>query len=138
MRRLVDIARECMESIQTLTSALEALTAAQARIGSLEADLSAAQSLLDEQTSALAKYSELHSQVETLTAQLAEAEKASAVSEMRITEALASVSVEPVDLSPAPAQAQPKSKDDLWAEYRSLSLYERNEFYARHKAILRS
>lgn len=127
-----------MDSIQTLTGALEALSAAEKRISGLEVDLSAAQALLEEQVSANAKLGELQALVEVLNGRLAEAEKAAVVNEMRITEALASVSVEPVDVMPASSQAQPKTKDELWAEYRSLSLYERNDFYAKHKAALRS
>lgn len=125
-----------MDSIQTLTGALDALSVAEARILALETDLAAAQSLLDEQTGAAAKLSEMQALVTSLNAQLAEAQKVNASAEMRITEALAAVAVEPVDLSPTPAQAHTKTKDELWAEYHNLSLYERNAFYAKHKAIL--
>jgi cupin superfamily acireductone dioxygenase involved in methionine salvage len=117
-----------MESIATLTEALGALSGARDRIKSLEADLKAAQLLLDEQSASLA------SARADLDAAKAAAAHVQNANEIRINEVLASVGVAPVDVV---QEAKPaKSREELWAEYHALDLHARNEFFAKNKAQL--
>lgn len=132
----VDSAKRSMDEIQTLTQALEALKGESSKVGGLERDLVAANALLDEQAAGIKASAQLiqtlQAQVEDLQAQVA----ASAVSEIKVNEALAAVGVAPVEIPMQGAEAQQRSRDDLWAEYRSLSLYDRPAFFAKHRSSM--
>lgn len=125
-----------MDEIQTLTQALEALKGESSKVGGLERDLVAANALLDEQAQGIKASAQLiqtlQAQVEELQAQVA----AAAVSEIKVNEALAAVGVAPVEIPMQGAEAQQRSRDDLWAEYRSLSLYDRPAFFAKHRSSM--
>lgn len=134
--RLVDSRKKGMDEIQTLTQALEALKGESSKVGGLERDLVAANALLDEQAAGIKASAQLiqtlQAQVEELQAQVA----AAAVSEIKVNEALAAVGVAPVEIPMQGAEAQQRSRDDLWAEYRSLSLYDRPAFFAKHRSSM--
>lgn len=119
-----------MDSIATLTEALSALKESQNRAFSLDADLKAAQALMEEQAVSI---SALKQELEAVKSA---AQHVEAVSELRLNEVLAGVGVAPVDV-PIEANAAPqKTREELWAEYRSLDLYSRNAFYQTHRAQL--
>lgn len=125
-----------MDEIQTLTQALEALKSESSKVGGLERDLVAANALLDEQAAGIKASAHL---IQTLQAQVAELQAqvaASAVSEIKVNEALAAVGVAPVEIPMQGAEAQQRSREDLWAEYRSLSLYDRPAFFAKHRSSM--
>jgi len=111
-----------MDSISTLTAALEALNGERERVKLLEADLKAAQALLEEQSATLEAAKSAAAQIEN-------------VNELRVNEVLASVGVAPVDVQPE-ANDRVKSREDLWAEYHSLDLPSRNAFFKKHKSQL--
>lgn len=121
----------------TLTSALEAVSAANERIVALEADLVAASALIERAAQMEAQLADLVANNSKLSEALQAAEQAARVQEIRVTEAIASVGVAPVSVAPEP-QEKAKSKDELWAQYRSLSVYERNAFYQANREALRS
>lgn len=132
----VDSAKRSMDEIQTLTQALEALKSESSKVGGLERDLVAANALLDEQAQGIKASAHL---IQTLQAQVAELQAqvaAAAVSEIKVNEALAAVGVAPVEIPMQGAEAQQRSRDDLWAEYRSLSLYDRPAFFAKHRSSM--
>ena len=125
-----------MDEIQTLTQALEALKGESSKVGGLERDLVAANALLDEQAAGIKASAQL---IQTLQAQVEELQaqvSAAAVSEIKVNEALAAVGVAPVEIPMQGAEAQQRSRDDLWAEYRSLSLYDRPAFFAKHRSSM--
>jgi hypothetical protein len=113
--------------MNTLTEALEALNAVTARATGLEADLKAAQGLMEEQAAALAAAKQ---EIEAVKAAASHVEQ---VSEIRVNEVLASVGVAPVDI-PLQATPAPKTREELWAEYKSLSMYDRPAFFQKHKS----
>lgn len=130
-----------MDSISTLTAALEALNGERERSKSLEADLRAAQALLEEQSTQFdselkAARALLQEQSATLEAAKAAAQQIENVNELRVNEVLASVGVAPVDVQPEGNQERVKSREDLWAEYHALDLPSRNAFFQKHKAQL--
>lgn len=118
-----------MDSIATLTEALSALKESQNRASSLDADLKAAHALMEEQAVSIAALKQ------ELEAVKSAAQHVEAVSELRVNEVLAGVGVAPVDV-PIEAAAPQKTREELWAEYRSLDLYSRNAFYQTHRAQL--
>jgi hypothetical protein len=126
-----------MDSPMTLTSALEAVSAANERIVALEADLVAASALIERAAQMEAQLADLVANNSKLSEALQAAEQAARVQEIRVTEAIASVGVAPVSVAPEP-QEKAKSKDELWAQYKSLSVYERNAFYQANREALRS
>ena len=121
----------------TLTSALEAVSTANERIVTLEADLVAASALIERAAQMEAQLADLVANNLKLSEALQAAEQAARVQEIRVTEAIASVGVAPVAVAPEP-QEKSKSKDELWAQYKSLSVYERAAFYQSNREILRS
>ncbi len=54
----------------------------------------------------------------------------------KVNEALAAVGVAPVEIPMQGAEAKQRSREDLWAEYRSLSLYDRPAFFAKHRSSM--
>jgi small-conductance mechanosensitive channel len=126
-----------MDSPMTLTSALEAVSTANERIVTLEADLVAASALIERAAQMEAQLADLVANNLKLSEALQAAEQAARVQEIRVTEAIASVGVAPVAVAPEP-QEKSKSKDELWAQYKSLSVYERAAFYQSNREILRS
>ncbi|MEY4388252.1 MAG: hypothetical protein RLY20_3535 [Verrucomicrobiota bacterium] len=132
-----------MESITTLTQALEAVASANAQISALKADVEAAQALMSEQSAQAAhRISQLEEEARQLSEALAtakaETKQVERVQEIQVNEILASVGVAPVDISLDPVSAKAKSKDELWAEYHALPIEARNDFYAKNKQFLKS
>ena len=128
-----------MESPSTLTDALAALSAAQADVAALNA-------LSTEHTALVANFEALKARSAELSAALDLAnannrDLAAALDAMKASEAdasakanaiVANLGVQPVAIQPEAATA-PKSKDELWAHYKTLGFSERNEFYAANK-----
>lgn len=132
-----------MESITTLTQALEAVASANTKIAALQADVEAAQALMSEQAAqASHRITQLEAEARELSDALAQAKaetkQVERVQEIQVNEILASVGVAPVDISLDPVSAKPKSKDELWAEYHALPIEARNAFYSKHKQFLKS
>ena len=128
-----------MESPSTLTDALAALSAAQADVAALNA-------LSVEHTALVASFEALKTRTAELSAALDVAnannrDLAAALDAVKASEAdasakanaiVANLGVQPVAIQPEAATA-PKSKDELWAHYKTLGFSERNEFYAANK-----
>lgn len=131
-----------MEQPHTLADALEALTSARADVAALEA-LSAEHSQL---VTAFAGLTETHNALQaslaasleqnaTLTAAL---EALKAKQETVATKANAVISglgIEPVAIVPETTNSS-KSSTELWAEYNTLPLEARNEFFLKHKEVM--
>ena len=123
----------------TLTDALAALSAAQADVAALNA-------LSAEHTALVATFDALKSRTVELSAalELANANNldlAAALDAMKASEAdasakanaiVANLGVGPVAIQPEELSA-PKTKEQLWAHYKTLGFSERNEFYAANK-----
>ena len=130
-----------MEKPTTLQSALEALDAANARIAMLETDMEASNQLIDQASAFEATIKKLDSEnqelkqkvssLEELNAQISEQAK---LSEFKLNEAIAKAGVPPVNV--VAAKVQEESKDDLWKQFRSLSVYDRPAFWQKNKHIL--
>lgn len=131
-----------MELPNTLSDALSALSKA-------NDDLAAFHSLENEHTALLAQCQQLQATVLQMTSALDQAnannlDLAAAVDKMKAAEAAAAVKANAIvaNLGVAPVEIQPeqsfanKTTSELWAEYNSLPISERNAFYAKHKAAL--
>ena len=131
-----------MEKPQTLSAALEALDNATKHIAKLELDLDSAQSLLNEgsalqsQVSELTeKNKELSNLVSALQSQNSALAEAANLNEIKLNEAIAAAGVPPVAIQSSDAGNAP-SKEDLWAQFRSLSVYDKHAFYQKHRQVL--
>lgn len=130
-----------MDQPDTLASALEALNAARADAQALEilasehaTTLNALNTLTEkhqELSAALAAASMTANDQASLIAKL-EAEKLTASE--RANAIVANVGVDPVAIVPDATQA--KSSEELWAEFNTLPIEDRNSFYAKHRATL--
>jgi hypothetical protein len=131
-----------MDLPSTLTDALAALSAAQA-------DVAALNSLSAEHTSLVANFDVLKNKATELALSLDVAnannsELAKAVDALKAREidasAKANAIVANLGVTPVVIQSEQvtatKSVDELWAEYNSLPIENRNEFFAKHKAVL--
>jgi hypothetical protein len=132
-----------MELPSTLTDALAALSAAQADVAALNA-LSAEHTALVAQFDALkASNVDLAAAVQALSGEKMELAKALDAAKLAESEASAKANTIVANLGVAPVAIQPeqttatKTVSELWAEYNSLPLEARNEFYAQHKAALK-
>jgi len=131
-----------MDLPSNLHDALSALQAARADVAALES-LTAEHALVVEALSAnKAKVSELCEAITKADAdRLALAQELDALKATQSDAAakanviVASLGVEPVAIQSEQATVC-KSANELWAEYNSLSIYERNAFYAKHKNVL--
>ena len=131
-----------MDLPSNLHDALAALQAARADVAALES-LTAEHALVVEALSAnKAKVSELCEAITKADAdRLALAQELDALKATQADAAakaniiVASLGVEPVAIQSEQATVV-KSATELWAEYNSLSIYERNAFYAKHKDTL--
>jgi hypothetical protein len=131
-----------MDLPSNLHDALEALQAARADVAALES-LTAEHALVVEALSAHKKQvSELCEAITKADAdRLALAQELDALKAQHVDAAakanviVASLGVEPVAIQ-SEQMAATKSATELWAEYNSLSIYERNAFYAAHKHVL--
>lgn len=132
----------CMDLPTTLNDALAALSAAQA-------DVAALNSLSAEHTAMVANFDALKNKTVELSAALEVANannlqlaKAVDALKARETDASAKANAIVANLGVVPVAIQSeqitatKSVPELWAEYNSLPLEERNEFFAKHKAVL--
>jgi hypothetical protein len=131
-----------MELPNTLSDALQALTKA-------NDDLAAFHSLENEHTAIVAQVQQLQATVLQMTSALDQAnannvDLAAAVEKMKAAEVAAANKANAIvaNLGVAPVEIQPeqtfatKTTNELWAEYNSLPITERNAFYAKHKAAL--
>lgn len=131
-----------MDQPSNLHDALTALQAARADVAALES-LTAEHALVVEALSAQkAKVSELCEAITRSDAErmalaqkldALETEHADAAAKANVI--VASLGVDPVAIQSEQVAAT-RSSEELWAEYNSLSIYERNAFYAKHKNIL--
>lgn len=132
-----------MDLPTTLTDALAALSAAQA-------DLAALNALTAEHSAVVANFEALKGRNAELSAalDLAQAEKlelAKTLDAVKAAEADAAAKANAIvaNLGVAPVAIQSeqitatKTVTELWAEYNSLPIEARNEFYAQHKAALK-
>jgi uncharacterized protein (DUF3084 family) len=132
-----------MELPTTLTDALAALSAAQADVAALNA-LSAEHTALVAQFDALkASNVDLAAAVQALSSEKMELAKALDAAKLAEAEASAKANTIVANLGVAPVAIQSeqttatKTVVELWAEYNSLPLEARNEFYTQHKAALK-
>ena len=138
---LVDTMRICMEKPTTLQSAIDALEQADSTVAKLEGELTAANALIDSAATAQAKVNELarmNSELEEKISALENTNKTLAgqasLNELKLNEAIAAAGVPPVAVKQQ--EVQEKSQEQLWAEYRALSVYDRPAFWAKNKHIL--
>lgn len=131
-----------MEFPTNLTDALSALEAAHKDLAAFNAlheehtamvdQLAAANALLQKQTNDIAQEratnSKLLSEIEALRLKEVDASA-------RANAIVANLGVAPVEIQPEQGFVV-RSSEDLWKEYNSLPIAERNDFYARHKATL--
>jgi DNA repair exonuclease SbcCD ATPase subunit len=130
-----------MEKPTTLQSAIDALEQADSTIAKLEGELTAANALIDSAATAQAKVNELarmNSELEEKISALENTNKTLAeqasLNELKLNEAIAAAGVPPVAVKQQ--EMQEKSQEQLWAEYRALSVYDRPAFWAKNKHIL--
>lgn len=130
-----------MEKPTTLQAALDALDAANSRIGNLLADIEASDNLLNQATSlqtaldsANAENASQKEMIGSLEQKICSLEEAVKLSEFKLNEAIAKAGVPPVSVLQAPVQEE--SKEDLWKQFRSLSVYDKPAFWSKHKAAL--
>jgi hypothetical protein len=131
-----------MDLPSNLHDALSALQAARADVAALES-LTAEHALVVEALSAnKAKVSELCEAITKADAdRLALAQELDALKAQHVDAAskanviVASLGVEPVAIQSEQVAAT-KSTEELWAEFHSLSLYERNAFYQKNRQAL--
>jgi hypothetical protein len=129
-----------MDLPNTLAEALEALTAARADAQALDTltaehnetvnALMAAQSNL---SAAVVSFEKLTAEHNDLLAKFAAAESEASAKANAI---VANLGVEPVAI--IAAEGAPKTAKELWAEYAALPVEARNQFYTKHRDILRS
>jgi hypothetical protein len=132
-----------MDHPSTLTDALAALSAAQA-------DLAALNALTTEHSAVVANFETLKARSAELSAALDLAnannrDLAAALDAMKASEADAAAKANAIvaNLGVAPVAivseqvTTTKTVSELWAEYNSLPIEARNEFYAQHKAVLK-
>jgi chromosome segregation ATPase len=132
-----------MEKPQTLSAALEALDNATKQIAKLELDLDSAQSLLNESGALQAQVSELSeknkellSALNTLKSENSALAEAAKLNEIKLNEAIAAAGVPPVAIQKANSSSL--SKEDLWAQWKTLSIYEKNAFWQKHGSAMLS
>jgi hypothetical protein len=131
-----------MELPTNLTDALSALEGARK-------DLSAFNALTEEHTAMVNQLNNLNlllqQQTNDLNQERSGKEKLLAeIEALRLREIEASAQANNIvaNLGVAPVEIQPeqgfviRSQEDLWKEYNSLPIQERNDFYAKHKATL--
>lgn len=131
-----------MELPTNLTDALSALEAARK-------DLSAFNALTEEHTAMVNQLNSmgllLQQQTNELNQERSSKEKLVAeIEALRVKEIEASALANNIvaNLGVSPVEIQPeqglviRSQEDLWKEYNSLPIQERNDFYAKHKATL--
>jgi hypothetical protein len=127
-----------MDRPETLASALEALDAARADVAALNA-LAAEHKTVVEALNALTVDNEtLKAAAASATAQVSELtlalEAAQVSAEHKANAIVANLGVPAVPVTPE--AAAPKTSSELWAEYNSLPIEARNEFYAKNREIL--
>jgi predicted RNase H-like nuclease (RuvC/YqgF family) len=131
-----------MEKPTTLQAAIEALDAANERIKLLEADMDASNQLIDQASAFEATIKQLQSENADLLKEVSELEASNSelfekakLNEFKLNEAIARAGVPPVTVV-GQSQAQEESKEDLWKQFRSLSVYDRPAFWQKNKHIL--
>ena len=127
-----------MDRPETLAAALEALDAARADAAALNV-LAAEHSLVVEAVKALTAQNEtLQASAAAQLAHIAELatalEAAQVSAEQKANAIVANLGVPAVPVTPE--AATPKTSSELWAEYNSLPIEARNEFYAKNRATL--
>lgn len=129
-----------MDRPETLASALEALDAARADVAALNALAAEHSSVVEALTALTADHETLKAAAAAHVAQISELtialEAAQANASQQANAIVANLGVPAVPVTPeAPA---PKTSSELWAEYNSLPIEARNEFYAKHRATLKN
>lgn len=129
-----------MDRPETLASALEALDAARADVAALNALAAEHNSVVEALTALTADHETLKAAAAAHVAQISELtlalEAAQANASQQANAIVANLGVPAVPVTPeAPA---PKTSSELWAEYNSLPIEARNEFYAKHRATLKN
>lgn len=129
-----------MEKPQTLQAAVEALDVLEKELSVKEADLVAAQQLIeqgadlqDQVNSLKAKLIDQENLIQSLNQKNAALAEAASLNEMKLNEAIAAAGVPPVAIQQKESIA---SKEQLWAEYKTLSVYDKHAFWQKHKSVL--
>lgn len=127
-----------MDRPDTLASALEALDAARADVAALNALAAEHESVVSALNALTQNHNELQAIHAAQVAQIVELTTALESAKTAATEQanaiVANLGVPPVEVTPE--ASLPKSSSELWAEFNSLPLEARNEFYAKHRATL--
>jgi len=130
-----------MDQPDALASALEALSAARADAQALEILAAEHATTLNALNALTDKHQELATSL--AAASMAAADQAAVIAKLesekltaseRANAIVASVGVDPVAIVADATQA--KSAAELWAEFNTLPLEDRNSFYAKHRATL--
>jgi len=128
-----------MDTPLTLNDALDALTAARADLGALNALSAEHAALVASHETLSANYASLEKALAGAVQHTAALEAALAGKEQeaaaKANAIVANLGVEPVAIQSEQATVV-KSAKELWAEYHSLPIEARNEFFAQHKAVL--
>ena len=126
----------------TLTDALEALAAARADLGALNALNAEHSALVAQHQTTVAQLAELgsaHAALEQraleLATQVDDYKRRETDSAAKANAIVANLGVPPVAIQ-AEQASQPKTKAELWAHYNTLGFAERNEFYKQNKAVM--
>ena len=127
-----------MDRPDTLASALEALDAARADVAALNALAAEHESVVSALNALTQNHNELQAIHAAQVAQIVELttalESAKAAATEQANAIVANLGVPPVEVTPE--ASLPKTSSELWAEFNSLPLEARNEFYAKHRATL--
>lgn len=131
-----------MDTPSTLNDALDALAAARADLGALNALSAEHAALVGAHETLVAKVAGLQDALAAseqraleLAKQLDAKAQAETEASARANAIVASLGVEPVAIQSEQA-TQPKTKAELWAHYQTLGFTERNEFYRANKAVM--
>lgn len=131
-----------MDTPSTLNDALDALAAARADLGALNALSAEHAALVGNHETLVAKVAGLQDALaasEQRAVELAKQLDAKAQAETeaaaRANAIVANLGVPPVAIQFEQA-TQPKTKAELWAQYQTLGFTERNEFYRANKAVM--
>jgi hypothetical protein len=131
-----------MDTPSTLNDALDALAAARADLGALNALSAEHAALVGHHETLTANYASLEKalaasvqRISELEAQLAAKSQAETDAAARANAIVANLGVPPVTIQSEQA-TQPKTKAELWAHYQTLGFTERNSFYREHKAVM--
>ena len=131
-----------MDTPSTLNDALDALAAARADLGALNALSAEHAALVGNHETLVANFASLEKalaasvqRTHELETQLAAKTQAETEAAARANAIVANLGVPPVAIQSEQA-TQPKTNAELWAHYQTLGFTERNEFYRANKAVM--